>query len=71
MHPHPRYQPRLPLNASASSECFSFTPNASKCCLTPVFARQEVIGEEAAVQIRQQIRTHRPAGGVFEEQEAR
>lgn len=60
-----------PAITSASSECFSLTLNASKCCLTPVFARQQVIREEAAVQVRQQIRTHRPAGGVFEEQEAR
>lgn len=54
-----------PLNASAS------TLMLQKCFLTPVFARQQVIREEAAVQIRQQIRTHRPAGCVFEEQEAR
>lgn len=34
--------------------------------LTPVFAGQEVISEEARVQVREQVRAHRRTGGVSE-----
>lgn len=42
------------------------TPWGLAALLTPVFAGQEVISEEARVQVREQVRAHRRTGGVSE-----
>lgn len=43
-----------------------YTGGVLAAILTPVFAGQEVISEEARVQVREQVRAHRRTGGVSE-----
>lgn len=54
------------VTSTGSSSLHNNTPWALAAGLTPVLAGQEVISEEARVQIREQVRAHRRTGGVLE-----